>query len=142
MKLPTTRYEKIKNKIAKSQTELYCLSSEKISKEIELHKYCKRHRFNFDKLESRDTGKLMKIYKYFDKRYPIDFQGGLRCDERGMKLHFWLDDDPDYLILHLSSTSENICFSGSTSWLVKACTLDDKINTLKTIRDDVLAIIK
>ena len=96
----------------------------------------------FDGLETKDTDKLEKIYTYFDKRYPIDFQGGLRCDERGMRLCFWVDDDPDYLILHLASTSENICFSGSTSWQVKAETLADKVKTLKQIKNDIKKILK
>ena len=86
--------------------------------------------------------KLKKIYAYFDALYPIEWQGGLRCDNRGMKLLYWLDDDPDYLILHLTSTSENICFSGSTSWLVKAETLADKVEVLSKVKKDIQKIIK
>lgn len=143
MKIKVTRYEKLRNKIAQLETQQRKLAREKEQKTTELEKYVNRHRsLKFDGLETKDTDKLKKIYKYFDKQYPIDFQGGLRCDERGMRLCFWVDDDPDYLILHLSSTSENICFSGSTSWQVKAETLADKIKTLKQIKNDIKNILK
>lgn len=143
MKIKITRYEKLKNKIAQLESQQWKLAREKEQKTAELEKYVNRHRsLKFDGLETKDTDKLQKIYKYFDKQYPIDFQGGLRCDERGMCLCFWVDDDPDYLILHLSSTSENICFSGSTSWQVKAETLADKVKTLKQIKDDIKKILK
>lgn len=143
MKIKITRYEKLKNKIAQLESQQWKLATEKEQKTAELEKYVNRHRsLKFDGLETKDTDKLEKIYRYFDKQYPIDFQGGLRCDERGMRLCFWVDDDPDYLILHLSSTSENICFGGSTSWQVKAETLADKVKTLKQIKDDIKKILK
>lgn len=143
MKRQTTKHEKIKQKIARLETELRNMAHDKEQREQELERYTRRHKsLLFDSLETRDTEKLKKIYAYFDKKYPIDFQGGLRCDERGMRLVFWLDKDPDFLILHLTSTSENICFSGSTSWQVKAATLADKIETLKQIKKDIQTILK
>lgn len=143
MKIKITRYEKLRNKIAQLESQQRKLLREKEQKTTELEKYVNRHRsLNFDGLETKNTNKLKKIYTYFDKRYSIDFQGGLRCDERGMRLCFWVDDDPDYLILHLASTSENICFSGSTSWQVKAETLADKVKTLKQIKNDIKKILK
>ena len=143
MRIKTTRYEKLKNKIAQLESQQWKLATEKEQKTAELEKYVNRHRsLKFDGLETKDTDKLEKIYRYFDKQYPIDFQGGLRCDERGMRLCFWVDDDPDFLTLHLASTSENICFSGSTSWQVKAETLADKVKTLKQIKDDIKKILK
>ena len=138
-----TRYERIKNKIALWERKLAEIKQEHMIKSIELNKYIERHpSLSFTGLLTADTKKLEKIYEYFDKRYPIDFQGGLRCDERGMRLCFWTNDDPDYLILHLASTSNNICFSGSTSWLVKAETLADKVKTLKQIKNDIKKILK
>lgn len=143
MKIKITRYEKLKNKIAQLESQQRKLATEKEQKATELEKYINRHRsLKFDGLKTKDTDKLKKIYRYFDKQYPIDFQGGLRCDERGMRLYFWVDDDPDFLTLHLSSTSENICFSGSTSWQIKAETLADKVKTLKQIKDDIKKILK
>ena len=73
--------------------------------------------------------------------YAIEFEGGIRNDNRGMKLCRWIYEDPDYLILHLTSTSENICFSGSTSWLVKAVVLEAKIEVLKKIKEDMKKIL-
>lgn len=143
MKTPQTRYLKLKNKLNKLQSAIYDMQRERDMKTIELENYEKRHKkIDFSMLETKDTQKLWKIYEYFDKRYPIDFQGGLRCDGRGMHLVFWLDKDPDYLILHLDSTSQNICFGGSTSWLVKAVSFDDKIKTLAQIKKDIEKIIK
>lgn len=137
------RYQKIKAKISFWEQKLVEINREHTDKSIELNKYIDRHpSLSFEGLETTDAEKLKKIYAYFDKKYPIDWQGGLRCDERGMRLVFWLDKDPDFLILHLTSTSENICFSGSTSWQVKAATLADKIETLKQIKKDIQKIIK
>ncbi len=142
MKLRKTRHTKINQAIGKLQIALSELAYEKKQCEFELEKYVRRHRsLAFDGLETDDVWKLQKIYAYFDARYPIDFQGGLRCDERGMHLCYWVDDDPDYLILHLSSTSKNICFSGSTSWQVKAQTLADKVEILAKIKKDVRRIL-
>lgn len=142
MKLRKTRHTKINQAIGKLQIALSELADEKKQCETELEKYVRRHRsLAFGGLETDDVWKLQKIYAYFDARYPIDFQGGLRCDNRGMRLMYWLDDDPDYLILHLTSTSENICFSGSTSWQVKAQTLADKVEILAKIKKDVRKIL-
>lgn len=137
-----TRYEKLKQKEAKIRNFIYDLDKEKEQKTEELKAYCKKHRLNWECLETGNVAKLKKIYAYFDKRYKIKWQGGLRCDDRGMALCFWLDDDPDYLIIHITSTSENICFGGSTSWIVRSETLEDKINLLKTIKKDILNILK
>lgn len=142
MKTIKTRYEKLKAQETKIHSKLWSLDREKEAKKEELKAYCKRKRLNWDDLESGDVKKLKKIYAYFDKLYKIEWQGGLRCDNRGMKLCYWLDDDPDYLIIHITSTSENICFGGSTSWIVRAETLEDKINLLKTIKKDILNILK
>lgn len=143
MKTPQTRMTKLTKQQEKINRAIRDLYTEQTQKQIELDKYTKRYKkIDFSMLQTKDTRKLWKIYEYFDKRYPIDFQCGLRCDERGMRLMFWLDKDPDYLILHLSSTSENICFGGSTSWLVKAVSFDDKIKTLAQIKKDIEKIIK
>jgi hypothetical protein len=143
MRKVSTEVDKLKKKIAKLTSKLYHIERDKEFKENELEQYCKTHRsVTFDGLETKDINVLSGIYKYFDKRYPIEWQGGIRCDNRGMRLFFWLDSDPDYLIIHLTSTSENICFSGSTSWLVKAVSLEDKVNVIKTIKNDIGKLIK
>lgn len=137
-----TRYNKIKEKIGKLESELYQMAREKERRETEINEYIKRHKsLSFDGIETCDVLKLEKVYAYFDGKYPIECQGGLRCDNRGMSLCFWLDNDPDYLILHLTSTSENICFGGSTNWIVKAETLADKLAVLAQIKKDVLEIL-
>lgn len=138
-----TKYQKIKQAIGKLERQLTEMGCDKEKREGELEKYVRRHRsLRYDGLETSDVDKLTKIYAYFDALYPIKWQGGLRCDNRGMRLFYWLDNDPDYLILHLASTSENICFSGSTSWLVKAETLADKVEVLSRIKKDIQKIIK
>lgn len=143
MRKVLTEVDKLKGKIAKLTAKLSCIQRDKEFRENELEQYCKRHRsVTFDGLETGDVKVLLKIYEYFDKKYPIEWQGGIRCDNRGMRLNFWLDEDPDYLIIHLTSTSENICFSGSTSWLVKAVSLDDKANVIKTIKNDINKLMK
>jgi hypothetical protein len=143
MRKVLTEVDKLKRKIAKLTKKLSCIQQDKEFKENELEQYCKRHRsVTFDGLETGDVNTLWKMYEYFDKKYPIEWQGGIRCDNRGMRLCFWLDDDPDYLIIHLTSTSKNICFGGSTSWLVKAVSLDDKVNVIKTIKNDINNLIK
>jgi len=137
-----TRYGRLKNKMFAVQTSLWELEREKESKEQELEKYCRRHpSMKFDDLFTKDVEKLQKIYQYFDEKYEIEWQGGLRCDERGMALGFWLHDDPDFMIIHISSTCENICFSGSTSWFVPARTFKEKIDTLKKIKKDICKIL-
>lgn len=137
------RYNKIQDKIAFWECELAKLKKEHESKSAELDKYIEKHNnVNFAGLETSDRQKLNKIYEYFDNKYKLDFEGGLRCDERGMKLCYWLDDDPDYLIIHLASTSLNIFLSGSTSWAVKAETLQDKIKILKQTKKDIEKILK
>lgn len=106
-----TKYQKIKQAKLKLECQLYAMERDKKKRERELEKYVRRHRsLKYDGLETSDTNRLSKIYAYFDALYPIQWQGGLRCDNRGMRLFYWLDDDPDYLILHLTSTSDNICF--------------------------------
>ena len=113
--------------------------------EKELNKYCKHHRsVNFDALKTSDIKKLVRIYNYFDnnKHYIHEWEGGVRCDERGMKLHFWVNDDPNYLVIHISSNHNNLALSGSTSWIIKAPTLEDKVNTILTIKKDISKIVK
>lgn len=138
-----TKYQKLKyaiNRLQNKLTEMERLKNEEWEK---LKKYRRRHSsLKYDGLKTSDVNKLMKIYAYFDSLYPIEWQGGLRCDTRGMGLFYWIDNDPDYLILHLASTSDNICFSGSTSWLVKAETFADKVEVLSTIKKDIQKIIK
>lgn len=140
---PVTRYIKLKNDSAEITSKLFFLEREKEAEQEKLNTFCRKHRsMSYKDLATCDTGKLDKIYKYFDKKYPIEWQGGLRNDSRGMALSFWVDDDPHFLILHLSSTSENILFSGSTSWIIKAKTLEDKVYILKQIKKDILKILK
>ena len=140
-RMPLTRNRKLDIELGKVQDGLYSLSEEKKQKEIELFSYSKKHRSLNYEIRTWDTDKLDKIYNYFDKRYPVEWQGGLRNDNRGMELTYWLYDDPDYMIFHLTSISKNICFSGSTSWLVKAKTLEDKVKVIKQIKDDILKIL-
>lgn len=138
-----TRHEKLKEQISKLEGALYEMAREKDRREAELENYVKRHRsLSFDPLETSDVTKLQSIYAYFDSRYKIKWQGGLRCDTRGMRLCYWIDHDSDYLILHLSSTSKNICFGGSTSWIVKAPELADKVGVLAQVKKDIQKIIK
>lgn len=137
-----TKYQKIKQAIDKLELQLTEMGRDREKRERELEKYVRRHKsLKYDGLETSDVDKLKKIYAYFDALYPIQWQGGLRCDNRGMKLFYWLDDDPDYLTFHLTSTSENICFSGSTSWLTKAETLADKVDVLSKVKKDIQKII-
>lgn len=140
-----TRFEKYEREESKARLKLYDLEKEKESKKQELETYYKRHRsMSFDLLKTGDVDKLNKIYGYFDKNkcYIHESELGLRCDDRGMKLHFWLYKDPDYLVLHLSSNHNNIVFSGSTSWIIKAPTLEDKVKILKMVKSDITKIIK
>lgn len=142
MKKKYNRYEKINREISALEIKKWNLEKEQKQKQAELDKYCKRNRsINLECIETGDVEKLNQIYDYMDKKYPVEWQGGLRADNRGMKMHFWLSDDPDYLIVHLSSTSPNIYLSGSTSWEVKAKTLTDKVEVIKTIKKDLLKII-
>lgn len=137
-----TKYQKIKQAICKLERQLTEMGLDKGKRERELEKYVRRHKsLKYDGLETSDVDKLKTIYAYFDALYPIQWQGGLRCDNRGMKLVYWFDDDPDYLILHLTSTSENLFLSGSTSWLVKAETLADKVDVLSKVKKDIQKII-
>ncbi len=145
MKKLTTRYTKLKKKESAIHHALYALEREKEAAKEELENYCKRHRsLSFDSLKTGDVDRLEQIYSYFDnnKDYVIEWEGGLRCDERGMKLCFWIDDDPEYLVIHIFSDHDNICFSGSTSWVIKAPTLEDKINVIKKVKTDITKIIK
>lgn len=143
MRKPKTRFDALKETLSGINSALSDLEREKDMKTNELETYVRRHRsLKFDNLKTCDVDKLENIYKYFDDRYPIEWQGGLRCDNRGMRLNYWLDDDPDYLILHITSDHDNLFFSGSTSWLVKAVTLEDKVNIIKKIKSDMLKILK
>lgn len=138
-----TKYERIERQIGKLQGALYEMGREKERRTAELEKYMRRHRsLSFDSLRTSDVDKLRAIYAYFDSRYKIEWQGGLRCDDRGMALCYWIDDDPDYLVLHFASTSENTCFGGSTSWIVKAPTLEGKVSILAQVKRDIAKIIK
>ena len=140
-----TRYTKANAELCNINHKICMLEKEKTQAEEELKKYCKRHRsLNFDNLKTCDVEKLKKIYAYFDnnENYIHEWEGGLRCDDRGMALTFWVDNDPDYLIIHLHSTCENIIFSGSTSYLAKAVTLEDKVNLIKQVKADVSKILK
>ena len=138
-----TRHERIKRQIGKLESVLYEMEREKERRTAELGKYVRRHRsLSFGSLETADRDRLKKIYAYLDARFKIEWQGGLRCDERGMRLCFWIDDDPEYLILHLTSTSQNIFLSGSTNWIVKAPTLADKVGVLSQVKKDIAKIIK
>ena len=140
-----TRYTKANAELCNINHKICMLEKEKTQAEEELKKYCKRHRsLNFDNLKTCDVEKLKKIYAYFDnnENYIHEWEGGLRCDDRGMKLYFWVNDDAEYLVLHLSSNHNNIAFSGSTSWIIKAPTLEDKVNVLKTVKSDITKIIK
>lgn len=139
---PITRVEALQNKRLALIHEELNLEKEYKKAVEEFEKYIKRHKsLSFEKLETTDTRKLEQIYDYFDSRYAIEWEGGIRNDRRGMKLCEWIYEDPDYLILHLTSTSENICFSGSTSWYVKAVGLEEKIEVLKKIKEDVKKIL-
>jgi hypothetical protein len=143
MKAIKTRYNKIQQKINSLNVALTKMRCDKKRMEDELERYIRRHKsLKFDGLETGDTKSLGAIYRYFDERYPIEWQGGLRCDTRGMRLFFWVDDDPDFLIFHLSSTSNNPCFGGSTSWIVKAATLDDKVSVITQVKKDIQKILK
>lgn len=140
-----TRYTKANAELCNINHKICMLEKEKAQAEEELKKYCKRHRsLNFDNLKTCDVEKLKKIYAYFDnnENYIHEWEGGLRCDDRGMKLYFWVNDDAEYLVLHLASNHDNIIFSGSTSWIIKAPTLEDKVNVLKTVKSDITKIIK
>ena len=143
-KKPLTRFEKFECEESKARMKLYELEKERQIKNDELEIYCKRHRsVSFDGLATGNIEKLKKIYSYFDDNqlYIHESELGLRCDDRGMALYFWLHNDPDYLVIHLSSNHGNILFSGSTSWLVKAINLEDKVNVIKTIKNDMQKIL-
>ena len=143
MKKIETRYEKIKKEYQKALHKQQDLETEKFQKSQELKEYTRRHSsLRYIGIETSNVEKLKQIYKFFDDNYPVDWEGGLRCDDRGMCLVYWLYDDPDYLIFYLGSTSQNICFSGSTNWLVYAPTLEDKVKVIKSIKEKVLKIIK
>ena len=142
MKPFKTRYEQLEKKRVSIDAKLYDLEKEKRQKSEELTCYCNKHKsLSYDSLKTDDVKKLLSIYDYFDKKYFVSWQGGLRCDDRGMKLTFWLDKDPDYIVFHLSSTSKNVCFSGSTSWLVPANTFEDKVEIIKRIKKDISKIL-
>lgn len=140
-----TRYTKAKKKESAIYSTLLNLQKEKEAAEEELDNYCKRHRsLSFDTLKTGDVNRLKQIYSYFDnnKEYIHEWEGGIRCDNRGMKLCFWINEDPEYLVIHITSDHSNIVFSGSTSWVIKAATLEDKINVIKKVKTDITKIIK
>lgn len=144
-KKPSTRIEKYKREQSKVMSKIYDLVKEKEYKKQELETYCKSHTsISFDLLKTCEVDKLDKIYAYFDKNksYIRECELGLRCDNRGMQLYFWLYDDPDYLVLHLSSNNSHISLSGSTSWIIKAPELEDKIKILKMVKADITKIIE
>ena len=139
-----TRYTKANAELCNINHKICMLEKEKTQAEEELKKYCKRHRsLNFDNLKTCDVEKLKKIYAYFDnnENYIHEWEGGLRCDDRGMKLYFWVNDDAEYLVIHITSDHNNVIFSGSTSWITKAPTLEDKVNVIKKIKADITKII-
>ena len=142
MKKPNTRFEKLQKNLSKINHALNLLEKEKEQKDKELDAYCRRHRLNFDNLKTGNIGKLKKIYAYFDSKYTVEWEGGLRADDRGMRLNFWLDDDPDYMIIHLTSDHNNLFLSVSTSWIVKAETLENKVDLLKTIKKDITKLLE
>ena len=138
-----TRYEKLNAKIGELQHALDELDRDRHKQQIALDKYIQRHRsLRYDGLATSDLQQLSNIYAYFDKRYEVDWEGGLRCDTRGMHLVFWIDKDPDFLIFFLTSTSDNICFGGSTSWRVKAATLKAKIAVITEVKRDIQKHLK
>lgn len=142
MKRQLTEIEKIENKIKKLNFQKWELEKIFNKKQEEFKKYIKRHKsLSFNDIKSCNCEKLNQIYKYFDEKYPIDWQGGLRNDNRGMKLCYWLYDKDNYLVLHLTSDHNNLFMSGSTSWLVYAPTLENKVNILKQIKKDMLKIL-
>ena len=139
-----TRYTKANAERCEINHKICMLEKEKAQAEEELKKYCKRHRsLNFDNLKTGDVEKLKKIYAYFDnnENYIHEWEGGLRCDDRGMKLCFWVNDDAEYLVIHITSDHNNLFLAGSTSWIVKAPTLEDKVKVIKTIKVDIAKII-
>jgi len=143
MKRKLKELEKIEKKILFLERQKRLKEQNEESKKEEFENYVKRHKsLKFDEIRSCDTKKLAQIYKYFDDKYPICWQGGLRNDDRGMALCYWCFDKDDYLELHLHSTCDNICFGGSTSWLVYAPTLEEKVEKLKQIKKDMLKILK
>ena len=143
MKRKLTELEKIEKQINKLNHKKWDLERKLDTKKEEFKNYVKRYKsLKFDEIRSCDTEKLAQIYKYFDDKYPIDFQGGLRNDNRGMALCYWCFDKDDYLELHLHSTCDNIYFGGATSWLVYAPTLEEKVEKIKQIKKDMLKILK
>lgn len=138
-----TRDSKLTKKLHKINREIWCLEKEKEQKKEELEKYIKRHRsLKFDGLETSDVETLKAIYGFLDEKYPVCWEGGLRYDDRGMKLFYWVDNDPDFLEIHITSSHNNLCFSGSTSWLCKVPTLQEKVRLIKYVKENVLKIIK
>ena len=143
MKRKLTEIEKLENQIEKLNSKKRELKRKFETKKEEFEKYIKKHKsLKFDEIKSKDTNKLSQIYEYFDEKYPIKFQGGIRNDNRGMALCYWLYDKDDYLNLHLSSDHDMLFMSGSTSWLVYAPSLEEKINNLKQIKKDMLKILR
>lgn len=143
MKRQLTEIEKLEKKIEKLKFKKRDLQDKLKLKKEEFENYVKKHKsLSFDKIRTCDVKKLKEIYKYFDEKYSINWQGGLRNDIRGMKLCYWCFDKDNYLELHLTSDHDNPYFGGSTSWLVYAPTLEEKIEVLKQIKKDMLNILE
>jgi len=96
----------------------------------------------YDLCRTKDVALLTELYAYFDSKYKVAWQGGMRRDERGMLLCYWIDrDNPNELCLYLTSDHDNIVFSGSTHWAVPAKSFDDKVAVIKQIKQDVDNIV-
>lgn len=144
-KRPMTEWQKLTNKASKLARKAYKIKEENEKQNQEFLAYIKRHpSLDFDKakIETGDVGKLKKIYEYFDTKHFHDCEFGLRYDDRGMKLTFYPDcEDADYLVFVLDSTSENICFGGTSEWFVYAPTFEDKIKAIRQIKKDISEIL-
>lgn len=96
----------------------------------------------YDLCRTKDEALLTELYAYFDSKYKVAWQGGIRRDNRGMLLCYWIDEDnPNELCLYLTSDHNNYVFSGSTHWAVPAKSFDDKVAVIKQIKQDVDNII-
>lgn len=97
----------------------------------------------YELCRTKDTGLLEYIYAYFDDKYEVAWQGGLRNDSRGMLLCYWIDsDNPESLCLYLTSDHDNLFMSGSTHWAVPAKTFEDKVRVLKQIKADIDKLVE
>ena len=93
-------------------------------------------------VRTKDIALIDELYSYFDDRYEVAWQGGIRGDNRGMILCYWIDsDEPDTLCLYLTSDHNILFMSGSTHWRVPAKTFEDKVEVIKQIKKDVDEIV-